>query len=188
MIPRKRLRWWRTTPGGKVEEALQLKTKKAISSVSWRSLSSLMRSARPEILRYTACLDTYACFLSPQVIWIKCTGSTRSHIGIPFPGVAGRRKAFRREMGTLLGLKPGLLFPIKYQVVFGLSGLLCTVHCAFCPFFADRFLSVSLVLAGFGDQPTPQQLHMQSRYKEDLKRQVSPGLQPFCGGESLLGC
>ena len=84
---------------------------------------------------------------------------------------------FRQEMGTLPGLKPGLLFPIKYQVVFSLSGFLCTLHLGL--FFLDRFLSVSLVLAGFGDQPTPQQLHMQSRYKEDLQRQVSPGLQPL---------
>ncbi|XP_036934487.1 centrosome and spindle pole-associated protein 1 isoform X2 [Acanthopagrus latus] len=27
-------------------------------------------------------------------------------------------------------------------------------------------------ISGFGDQPTPQQLHMQSRYKEDLQRQI----------------
>ena len=97
-----------------------------------------------------------------------------------------RSKGGKRRSRWLLGLKPGLLFPIKYQVVFGLSGLLCTVHCAFCPFFADGLLSVSLVLAGFGDQPTPQQLHMQNRYKEDLKRQVSPGLQPLVEASHCL--
>ncbi|XP_030253670.1 centrosome and spindle pole-associated protein 1 isoform X2 [Sparus aurata] len=37
---------------------------------------------------------------------------------------------------------------------------------------AEARAPLSHQISGFGDQPTPQQLHMQSRYKEDLKRQI----------------
>lgn len=43
--------------------------------------------------------------------------------------------------------------------------------------FTDRFLCVSLVLAGFTDLTTPQQLHRHDTYKEALKQQVSLGPQ-----------
>lgn len=126
-----------------------------------------------------------------QVTWIKCTGSMRSHIGILSPGIVDRHKAFWWGMDTLPELKSGLPFPIDYQVVLSLSGWTgscCLVYfsvlCIVCTpytllFFKDRLLSVSLVLAGFGDQPTPQQLHTQDRYKEELKQQVGSGPQPL---------
>lgn len=45
------------------------------------------------------------------------------------------------------------------------------------PFFRVELPSALLVLEGFSDQPTPQQLDMQERYKEALKQQVGPRCQ-----------
>lgn len=187
MIPRKRLRWWRTTPGGKVEEALQLKTKKAISSVSWRSLSSLMRSARPEILRrYTACFRYLCMFPFPSGDLNQMHRINEESYRNPVSKNSGQTQSVSTRDGDTPRAEARA--PLSHQISGSVQSLWVIVYCVFWPFFVDRFLSVSLVLAGFGDQPTPQQLHMQSRYKEDLKRQVSPGLQPFSWGESLLGC
>lgn len=131
--------------------------------------------------KHTACFRYLQMFPFLQMTWIKCTGATRSHIGTPCPGLVDRHKVLWRGMETLLELKPQLPFPINLQVAFSLFGCQSCGKLSpviFCMFSVDGLLSVSLVLAGFNHQPITQQLHMQDRYKEDLKQQVSPGPQP----------
>lgn len=98
----------------------------------------------------------------------------RSHLGILCSRIVNK-----------VELKPGLASPIDCQVVVSLWVTVCSVYIALL--FAEiANYFVSLVLAGFSEQPTPQQLQMQDRYKEALKQQVSTRSQSFFNADNCL--